>query len=102
LGAMPRLGVRGERLTTIPGTVPPPTAWPEGCRFRDRCVHAWERCEREEPPLYEVAPGHVSRCHLVDEPLRRRGESVVAAVGQARVEPTPLRGESGARGVGEA
>lgn len=72
LGAMPRLGERGERLTTIPGTVPPPTAWPSGCRFRDRCQHAWERCEREEPPLYNVGTeGHTSRCHLVREPERR-------------------------------
>ena len=28
LAAIPRLGVRRERLATIPGTVPPATAWP--------------------------------------------------------------------------
>jgi peptide/nickel transport system ATP-binding protein len=71
LHAMPRVGRRQERLAVIPGNVPPPTAWPTGCRFRDRCPYAWERCEREHPPLYQIGPGHVSRCHLAEEPERR-------------------------------
>ena len=71
LGAMPRVGGEAERLATIPGTVPPPTAWPEGCRFRDRCPYAWERCEREHPPLYQIDAAHTSRCHLAVEPERR-------------------------------
>ena len=71
LGAMPRVGGEAERLATIPGTVPPPTAWPDGCRFRDRCPYAWERCEREHPPLYQIGAGHTSRCHLAVEPERR-------------------------------
>jgi ABC-type dipeptide/oligopeptide/nickel transport system ATPase component len=54
-----------------PGTVPPPTAWPAGCRFRDRCPYAWDRCAAEHPPLYQIGAGHVSRCHLADEPERR-------------------------------
>jgi oligopeptide/dipeptide ABC transporter ATP-binding protein len=71
LRAMPRVGERRERLTVIPGTVPPPTAWPSACRFHDRCPYAWERCAREHPPLYEIGRGHVSRCHLAVEPERR-------------------------------
>ncbi|HEY2026230.1 MAG TPA: ABC transporter ATP-binding protein [Gemmatimonadaceae bacterium] len=71
LGAMPRVGKERERLATIPGTVPPPTAWPTGCRFRERCQYAWERCEREHPPLYPIGANHVSRCHLAVEPERR-------------------------------
>ena len=71
LAAMPRLGETRERLRTIPGTVPPPTRWPEGCRFHDRCPYAWERCTREHPPLYLIGGGHVSRCHLAEEPERR-------------------------------
>jgi peptide/nickel transport system ATP-binding protein len=81
LHAMPRVGRRQERLTVIPGTVPPPTAWPSGCRFRDRCPYAWERCTREHPPLYQIGPGHTSRCHLAEEPERRvrRPDAVTAA-----------------------
>ena len=71
LHAMPRVGRRQERLAVIPGNVPPPTAWPSGCRFRDRCPYAWERCEREHPPLYQIGEGHTSRCHLAVEAERR-------------------------------
>jgi oligopeptide/dipeptide ABC transporter ATP-binding protein len=71
LGAMPRVGREKDRLATIPGTVPPPTNWPKGCRFRDRCPYSWERCEAEHPPLYQIGGGHTSRCHLADEPERR-------------------------------
>jgi oligopeptide/dipeptide ABC transporter ATP-binding protein len=72
LGAMPRVGGEKDRLATIPGTVPPPTNWPKGCRFRDRCPYSWERCEAEHPPLYQIGGGHTSRCHLADEPERRQ------------------------------
>jgi oligopeptide/dipeptide ABC transporter ATP-binding protein len=71
LGAMPRLGQERERLQTIPGTVPPPTAWPAGCRFHDRCMYAWERTAQEHPILYDLGGGHFSRCHLAQEPQRR-------------------------------
>ena len=71
LGAMPRVGRNAERLATIPGTVPNPTAWPAGCRFRERCSYAWDRCAQEHPPLYQIDAQHVSRCHLAVEPERR-------------------------------
>jgi peptide/nickel transport system ATP-binding protein len=71
LAAIPRVGAVRERLTVIPGTVPPPTRWPSGCRFHDRCPYAWERTEQEHPPLYKVGEGHFSRCHLAEEPGRR-------------------------------
>ncbi len=36
-----------------------------GCRFRDRCPYAFERCASEEPPMREIAPGHKAACHLL-------------------------------------
>ncbi|MDQ6830564.1 MAG: ABC transporter ATP-binding protein [Gemmatimonadota bacterium] len=69
--AMPRVGHRRERLATIPGAVPPPTSWPTGCRFHERCPYAWDRCTVEHPPLYQIGARHVSRCHLAEEPERR-------------------------------
>jgi oligopeptide/dipeptide ABC transporter ATP-binding protein len=69
--AMPRVGHGRDRLVTIPGSVPAPTAWPSGCRFRDRCPYAWERCEREAPELRGTS-SHLARCHLLDEPERRQ------------------------------
>ncbi len=79
LRAMPRMGSRRERLEAIPGTVPPATAWPSGCRFRDRCAHAWEKCASEAPAAVEVAPGHIARCHLVTDPARRATAGLAGA-----------------------
>ena len=82
LAAIPRMGAESERLVTIRGSVPPPTAWPSGCRFRDRCPYAFERCAREAPVLLHIAPGHTARCHLIEEPERR-----IAAVPSATSSP---------------
>ena len=84
LEAMPRVGQDRDRLAVIPGTVPPPTAWPSGCRFHDRCPYAWERCAAEHPPLYRVGDAHVSRCHLADEPHRRAQKHEPLVVLQGR------------------
>jgi peptide/nickel transport system ATP-binding protein len=110
LGAMPRVGQEKQRLDTIPGTVPPPTAWPSGCRFRDRCRYSWERCAVEHPPLYKIGAGHVSRCHLADEPRRRAQpheplvEQVADAGGLPRGAGLEARGAGGQathRGTGQ-
>jgi oligopeptide transport system ATP-binding protein len=37
-------------LADIPGTVPPPNAWPSGCAFHPRCPFATEICSRVAPP----------------------------------------------------
>jgi peptide/nickel transport system ATP-binding protein len=79
MAAMPRAGTKRERLTVIPGAVPSPYEWPAGCRFHERCPYAWERCEQEHPPLYEIGVGHVSRCHLAVEPERRNTPHVPLA-----------------------
>jgi peptide/nickel transport system ATP-binding protein len=56
-----------RRLPTIPGIVPSILHMPPGCKFADRCPERYERCDREEPELREVAPGRFCRCHLHDE-----------------------------------
>jgi len=72
LASIPRLDQPRERLRSIPGSVPPATAWPGGCRFHPRCPFAWEKCRTEEPPLLETGTaGHSARCWLVAEPARR-------------------------------
>jgi oligopeptide/dipeptide ABC transporter ATP-binding protein len=73
LKAVPRLGVRQEKLAVIPGTVPSPIHWPVGCRFHDRCPYAWDKCVKEMPPLLEVRsdPSRTARCWLETNPERR-------------------------------
>lgn len=63
--AIPRLGVRTERLLAIPGTVPSPGAFPSGCRFHPRCPMAQPTCRELAPQLLEVAPGRSVRCPFV-------------------------------------
>ncbi len=53
-------------LAVIAGMVPQPNAWPTGCRFAPRCVHATEACTSSMPPLQVVDSDHV-RCVRYDE-----------------------------------
>ena len=66
LQSIPRLDQdqgRKKRLEAIPGLVPSLLELPKGCKFSNRCKFVFDRCV-EEPPLIEVAPGHLVRCWL--------------------------------------
>lgn len=69
LAARPDADRRGSGpLTTIPGMVPPPQEFPNGCRFHPRCSYAKQpRCAADVPPLRELRPGHFVRCHFAEE-----------------------------------
>ena len=54
LAAVPRLDASKDApLADIPGTVPPPTDWPEGCAFHPRCPEARPGCSS---PDFKVCP----------------------------------------------
>src|SRR5258706_11203888 len=57
---------KAERLQTIEGTVPKPTALPPGCHFEPRCQYRMPRCKEGEIPLYDVMGGVTVRCVLFD------------------------------------
>src|SRR5690606_5193320 len=64
ISSLPEVGVRyaeDRRLSGIPGSPPSLLNPPSGCRVRDRCPLAFDRCA-EEPPFTEVAPGHSVAC----------------------------------------
>jgi peptide/nickel transport system ATP-binding protein len=69
-GSVPRLRGPIQRLTPIGGTVPAPTAWPSGCRFRPRCPKAFAKSELP-PELLPVGPDHRMRCWLAEEEVTR-------------------------------
>jgi peptide/nickel transport system ATP-binding protein len=65
MGAVPRSGASseaGDRLSDIPGTVPPLWDLPKGCAFAPRCPTASARCREERPPFEEKRPGHWAAC----------------------------------------
>ena len=58
----------GERLRPIPGTVPPPTFMPPGCRFHPRCPHAQPgRCDVDPVPLLPITSTRSTRCVRAEE-----------------------------------
>ena len=64
--SVPRISGPRQRLNPIRGSVPAPTAWPSGCRFRPRCPKAFDKSE-QEPPLLVVEPDHRMRCWLAQQ-----------------------------------
>lgn len=61
LAANPHLISTGP-LTTIPGSVPPPGQWPEGCRFAARCAYRGEDCTIAAVEARSVGPQRATRC----------------------------------------
>jgi len=62
-GARPRLGaLRGERLTTIRGSVPELVDLPAGCPFFERCPLAIADCAVTRPAASELGPSHQASC----------------------------------------
>jgi peptide/nickel transport system ATP-binding protein/oligopeptide transport system ATP-binding protein len=70
LGSLTRIDrPQQRRLTQIPGTPPSLVEPPQGCAFRPRCPHAFDRCL--EMPSLEARladePAHRDRCWLPPE-----------------------------------
>lgn len=71
LAANPHLAATTGDLPAIPGTVPPPDAWPVGCHFLPRCPYATERCGAGPIPLRTAASEHLTRCVHFEEMVAR-------------------------------
>jgi oligopeptide/dipeptide ABC transporter ATP-binding protein len=88
LGSIARVDrERPRRLPAIAGTPPSLLDPPQGCHFRPRCPHAFDRCT-EVPPLearVENAPGHRDRCWLPLSEKRERRQ-VAGQIGLASEE----------------
>ena len=66
LASMPQIGRGAGQFAAVQGEIPSPLDPPRGCHFHPRCPFAMPRCRAEVPLLREVAPGHLSACHLND------------------------------------
>ncbi|SKA38117.1 peptide/nickel transport system ATP-binding protein [Marinactinospora thermotolerans DSM 45154] len=63
ISSLPEVGVTHaeRRLEGIPGSPPGLLDPPRGCRFRERCPLAFDKCD-QEPPFVEVDRGHWAAC----------------------------------------
>ncbi|PLV59222.1 ABC transporter ATP-binding protein [Thermotoga sp. KOL6] len=63
LESIPRIDVEQEKLKSIPGSVPDPLNFPNGCRFHPRCEFFVKgKCDIEEPELETLDGNHKVRC----------------------------------------
>lgn len=67
LRSIPALSAPGEPLPEIPGVVPSPDQWPEGCRFSTRCPKRFEPCADQFPAESNPGVGRRVWCHAVAE-----------------------------------
>jgi peptide/nickel transport system ATP-binding protein len=51
------------RLPTVEGVAPSLVERPTGCVFAPRCPAVLDICRAEKPPLEEIAPGRMVKCH---------------------------------------
>lgn len=78
---------KGQRLATIPGTVPELADLPKGCPFAGRCPFTIPECHVTVPPPCEVEPGHHARCIRLDAVAQAK------AAAAAALAPTLSQGE---------
>ena len=72
LSAAPSLDGTSRDRIILTGDIPSPAQPPSGCVFHTRCPRRLSSgiCESTEPPLAEVEPGHLMRCHIPPAQLR--------------------------------
>ncbi|CAI8035279.1 Oligopeptide transport ATP-binding protein OppD [Geodia barretti] len=74
LDALPKMGDRADRLTSIPGLPPDLAEEPTRCPFADRCPHVFDRCRSEVPTLIEPVHGrHVACFYDIEAGTPRHG-----------------------------
>jgi peptide/nickel transport system permease protein len=77
LGAIPRADETREQLVSIPGVVPVPGAWSQGCRFAPRCQYAIAACSEAAVALDAVkGAGRLTRCIRHEELTAKYGIKV--------------------------
>jgi peptide/nickel transport system ATP-binding protein len=65
LAALPTRDKRGQRLYSIPGSVPHPAYKPPGCPFHPRCPYKQASCEQTFPEMCAYSGGHRARCPVI-------------------------------------
>jgi oligopeptide/dipeptide ABC transporter ATP-binding protein len=66
LKSIPNIELADQKLEAITGSPPDLLDPPKGCHFWPRCSYAFDRCPKEDPPLYKTGAEHYVRCFLYD------------------------------------
>ena len=106
LAAAPDLDpAKKSTVAAVQGELPSPLKVPPGCAFHTRCPHAFSRCKLEKPRLEAHTPahtdnfktddlkagsasGHLTACHLYDDPNHRADGSRVDKLSSETVATT--------------
>lgn len=73
LRSAPSLESKSDRLVAIPGRVPTPSEWTDGCRFAQRCEYATDLC-LTKPPVVEF-DDQAAACWHTDRLVAMEGAS---------------------------
>jgi peptide/nickel transport system ATP-binding protein len=98
LSAVPNVDSEERVRILLGGEIPSPANPPSGCVFHTRCHRFIQGlCEVTEPPLIEVEPGHLMKCHIPLEELRRlqtkaKEENIVLTTPLEAMEDAPAGG----------
>ena len=74
--SVPELGAEAQRLTTIPGSVPLPGAFPAGCRFHPRCPKVQPQCSVQVPE-FALQAGRQVRCPFAESAIRNPQSAIM-------------------------
>ena len=81
LSAIPSVDPTSRKQRIIlEGDVPSPIDPPPGCRFCSRCFKRIACCDRIDPKLQELSPGHFVACNLYDEEAKQAVPEAKTAV----------------------
>lgn len=67
---VPEEGLRGHKLTAIPGVPPNLKKPPSGCRFAERCKYVKPECKGAAVAIREASNGRTYRCIFTESELR--------------------------------
>jgi len=62
LASIPRLDIKQDHISSIPGEVPNLIDPPAGCRFAPRCSLATDHCRQSCPQLEDIGDEHLVAC----------------------------------------
>lgn len=68
--SIPSLDKDEERLQPIPGMLPDPSIFTQGCSFVDRCAYGTDKCRNARPNVVQVSEGHFTKCFHWQEILK--------------------------------